>query len=223
MELFYPAAIQRPGPAGKVWAAPNTIDGIIEHSMQGALVSAWTVLDDESTNAQGSYIAASWTFSVGKDGRVYQHYALNLSPFHAGSKAQNLRLIGVEHEGGPPGNLSEPLTEPQIAASIALAKWIAEQGGFSLSRDVATRTLYEHGEVTATQCPSGRIPWDRYLQPVYHPPFAAFAYVGAGEQPWQHDYELRIQSQQVAPNLQTTYLGREGPDERYRIRVEDWE
>lgn len=199
-EVWYPQAVSRPGPSGKVWPIQNSIDGIIEHSMQGSLAGAYSVLDDESTNSQGAYVAASWHFSIAKDGAVYQHYALNLSPFHAGSKTQNLRLIGVEHEGGPPGNLSEPLTEAQIASSVDLAKWIAQQGEFDLSRDDANRTLYEHNNVSATQCPSGRIPWDRYFAPP--PPQGldlnviglnvATAYKGFDQENQQYVYEIRV-------------------------------
>jgi hypothetical protein len=68
MELWYPQAIRRPGPPGKVWPRANSIDGIVLHSMQGSLAGAYTVVDDEATNAQGAYLAASWTFSVAKSG-----------------------------------------------------------------------------------------------------------------------------------------------------------
>lgn len=156
---IYPAAVQRPGPAGKVWPDVNTVAGVICHSMQGNYdPGALSVLDDESLT-DNHYRAASWHFSILRDGTVIQHYALNASPFHAGNHAANARLIGIEHEGGPPDNLSEPLTAQQTVASVALVRWIAQQAGWAMARHI---TLLEHNETTSTVCPSGRIPWKWY-------------------------------------------------------------
>ena len=158
----YPHAIQRPGPAGKTWSTlgdRNAIGGVVLHSMQGSYEGALTVLDDESVTEQNAYRAASWHFSITKDGTVYQHYPVESAPFHAGSRYWNDRLIGIEHEGGAPGNLAEPLTEAQYAASIALVRWIARIGGWP----VEGGRLYAHNQVTATSCPSGRIDWSRYM------------------------------------------------------------
>ena len=127
--------------------------------MQGSLAGALTVLDDESVNEQNAYRAASWHFSIAKDGTVYQHYSLFETPFHAGSRWWNNRLIGIEHEGGAPGNLGEPLTEQQYAASTALVRWIASAGGWSVERS----RLYAHNQVTATSCPNGRMDWSRWM------------------------------------------------------------
>ena len=158
---YYPGAIQRPGPAGKVYPNVNTVEGVIMHSMQGNYEpGATSVLYDESVSNTNAYRAACWHFSILRDGTVYQHYALDACPFHAGNGVDNRRLIGIEHEGGPPWNLSEPLTEAQIVAGIALVRWIAQQAEWpDLARHVR---LLEHNETTATVCPSGRIPWGRY-------------------------------------------------------------
>jgi hypothetical protein len=231
VEFRYPHAIQRPGPRDKVWPGANNIEGIVLHSMQGSLAGGYSVLDDESTDAHGTYVAASWTFSIAKSGTVFQHYALDQSPFHAGSKAQNLRLIGVEHEGGPPGNLVEPLTEPQLAASIALARWVAQQGGFRLSRDAATRTLFEHRELAATLCPSGRIPWDRLLARANLDTAVvglnvATRYLGFDHERHTFDYELGVLNtfggeQHLGPNVALDYRGydQESGEYRYRLHV----
>jgi hypothetical protein len=184
--------------------------------MQGSLAGAYTVLDDESTSPHGAYIAASWTFSVTKAGEVFQHYALDKSPFHAGSKAQNLRLIGVEHEGGAPSNLSEPLTEPQIVASVALSQWIATQGGFALSRDPATRTLYEHRDVSATLCPSGRIPWERYLSP--EPPALDINVIGIHTRTQYLGFDSRRQTYEYELGMLNTFNGQ--PDLGLNVSVE---
>lgn len=165
MELWYPGALRRPGPDGKRWSEPNAVSGVICHSMQGGLVGAFSVLDDRTLINNRYYRAASWTFSVEQNGLVLQHYPLDQSPFQAGSYARNISLVGIEHEGGGPGNLSEPLTEPQVLASVMLVRWVAAQGGWALSRGPApARTLWEHNEVTGTLCPSGRIPWERYIE-----------------------------------------------------------
>ena len=163
-QRYYPQAIQMPGPPGKVYPEENTVEGVIMHSMQGDYTpGATSVLFDETVIAN-RYRAACWHFSILKDGTVYQHYALDKAPFHAGNGLNNRRLIGVEHEGGPPGNLSEPLTEAQVAAGVALLRWMATQAQWrELSR---ATTLWEHNESTGTVCPSGRIEWHRYVSPV---------------------------------------------------------
>ena len=160
-QRYYPGAIQYPGPAGKVYAEANTVDGAILHSMQGSWAGAQTVLYDENVDTSNRYRAACWHFSILRSGEVYQHYPLDASPFHAGNGVDNRRLIGIEHEGGPPGNLSEPLTAAQTVSSVALVRWIALTAGWeALTRH--TRLL-EHNETTSTQCPSGRIDWSRYM------------------------------------------------------------
>lgn len=154
----YPLAIQRPGPAGKVWPDRNAQIGSILHSMQGSLAGAFSVLDDVSLT-HDAYRAASWPFSIAKDGTVYQHYPIEASPFHAGSHEGNRLLTGIEHEGVP----GEELTEAQFQSSYALCVWLGQQGGYRPTRDQPARTLFEHNEWISTECPSGRIPWYRYV------------------------------------------------------------
>lgn len=151
---WYPQAIRRVGLPSKVWPEPNVHVGIIEHSAEGYESGLWAQLDGAAQ--------VSWHFTILKDGRVYQHYDLTASCWHAGSKTQNLRYIGIEHEGVS----GEPLTEAQVASSVALTKWIAAECMFAPVREpVAVRTLWEHREVpgSATTCPNGRIPWERYM------------------------------------------------------------
>ncbi len=144
----YPGAISHPGPASKVWPDVNTREGVIEHSLEGGLAAGLAQLDGA--------VEVSWHYTVAKDGRVYEHYPLTASCWHAGSHAQNARLIGVEHEGVA----GEPLTIAQRDASVKLTRWIAAQCGFPLTRH---DHLLEHNEVFATACPSGRIPWGYYV------------------------------------------------------------
>lgn len=149
---IYPAAIQRVGPDWKRWPDANTHQGAILHSMEGYEGGAWSQLDGPAQ--------ASWHFSVMKDGRAYQHYPIDQSPWHAGTKRGNTTLIGIEHEG----MVGEPLTNTQRDASVALVRWLAVECGWLMSRDPATRTLWEHREVGQTTCPNGRIPWEYYAE-----------------------------------------------------------
>ena len=81
-----------------------------------------------------------------------------------GDVRANIDLVGVEHEGGGPGNESEPLTVAQLEATIKLTAWMAAQ--FELTRferfgyhgRADAWLLVEHNEVgnTPTACPSGR-------------------------------------------------------------------
>lgn len=145
--MRYPEAIWQPGPAWKVWPERNAIAGVIEHSMEGEEEGAWSQLNGSAE--------VSWHFSVMYDGAVFQHYELDASPWHAGSKARNVTLIGVEHEG----RKGEPLTPAQVKSSVALTRWVARQGGWRMERH---KTLFEHNEVSSTSCPNGRIPWSAY-------------------------------------------------------------
>ena len=216
MNLFYPGAYQAPGPAGKVYPEGNTVEGVVLHSMQGSYEGALTVLMDESVTNTNRYRAACWHFSILRDGSVFQHYPLDAAPFHAGNGTDNKRLIGVEHEGGPPGNLSEPLTEAQVTSGVALVLWIKEQAGWpDLARHVR---LLEHGEVYSTSCPNGRIPWSRYALPQPLP---------GGEflpEPDLHDvakFWAAVAGGNVSPNVEITPVpAKRAGWERYEVEVQ---
>ena len=210
----YPAAIDRPGPDWKRWSDANVHTGAILHSAEGYEHGLWSQLDGPAQ--------AAWHFSVMQDGRVFQHYPIDQSPWHAGNKTGNVTLIGIEHEG----RIGEPLTAVQLAASKALVAWLGQTCGWTPTRDPASRTLFEHNEIGTTTCPNGRIPWSEYepapIPPVPMPMFS-FNYVGQGPETWMYDYELRLMTVQPAPNLTTVYMGKQGTDEVWRIRVEDWQ
>ena len=152
--MNYPPAVQRSGPGWKTGYPPiykNGGRGVVCHSMVGSYAGAM--------NRLASQDRASWHFSVTKAGTVYQHYRVDEITWHAGSPRWNQALIGIEHEGGAPGNESEPLTPAQRDASVALVRWLSQQCGFPLVRRVG---LWEHNELYQTACPSGRIPWQFY-------------------------------------------------------------
>lgn len=152
--VLYPDATQRAGPGWKQAYPPiykNACRGVVCHSMVGSYAGAMGRLDSQDR--------ASWHFSITKAGTVYQHYDTEVVAWHAGTPQWNQKLIGIEHEGGAPGNESEPLTAAQVAASTALVRWLSLQHGFPRVRGVG---LFEHRELYATACPSGRIPWGEY-------------------------------------------------------------
>lgn len=150
-ERWYPRAIRAyPGPARKVRGV-SAVRGFVGHSAEGwfgGLIYELGRSDRE----------AAWHFSILMDGRVLQHYAVDAMVWHGGStRAHN--MVGVEHEGVA----GEPLTPAQRDASVALARWLAEEWGWGqLRRRV---NLWEHNEVSdrKTDCPSGRIPWAAYV------------------------------------------------------------
>jgi len=159
MELWYPGARKWLGPSNKKRYGTNGVKGIVNHSAVGYSAG----LHHELVRADRG---AAWHFSVMQDGTVEQHYPLNSVLWHAADAFGNMNYIGIEHEGGfNPAN--EPLTVKQREASVKLCQWIAKQAGFSLSR-VDKKTLWEHNEIAdkATQCPSGRIPWQYYVDEV---------------------------------------------------------
>lgn len=150
--MTYPGAIWFPGPLWKKWPETNARAGVVLHSAEGYRAGL-------EAQIQGD--AVSWHFSVLKDGAVWQHYGLEDSCWHAGSRWWNQQLIGIEHEG----LAGEPLTDAQLQASVELVRWIAETCGWAPSREYRNKTLWGHSEISLTQCPSGRIPWERYTLP----------------------------------------------------------
>ena len=161
-ETWLDFCARRPGPSWKV-GYPGVsrrtlaqIEGEVDHSMEGYRRGAYAVLD--------GIRQASWTFSVYRVGPPEQHYPLEAIPWHAGlpgdrrqdtSLIGNLTLVGMEHEG-----LREPLTESQFAWSVRISRAIRDLCPSVGARPPALRAnLFEHNWLSATNCPSGRIPW----------------------------------------------------------------
>lgn len=129
-------------------------EGICAHSMEGSLAAAFGELNNPDR-------MASWTFSVAKNGDVYQHVDTSNIAWTNGSKLANKKFWGIEHEGVA----GEPLTDPQRNATTALMGWLLDSVGLQPVRHL---TLFEHNEMTAygaaaTACPSGRIPWPEII------------------------------------------------------------
>lgn len=170
MSRWYPFAVVHAGPAWKRYAGTNPNKGVVLHSAEGYKAGVHSELARSDRRAQ-------WHFTVYMDGLVEQHHPLSAILAHAadwgsdndGANA-NGELIAIEHEGVA----GQPLTVKQREASVALVKWIAEQGGWEPSR-TTNKTLWEHRELsdTGTSCPSDRIPWAYYtvrIAPVQKPP-----------------------------------------------------
>ncbi len=79
--LWYPGAVRVPGPAGRVSGSPQPKHGAVYHSMVGSVTVAQT--------------AVSWHFTVFKDGRVQQHYAVTAWCWHAGNRERTRDLFGI--------------------------------------------------------------------------------------------------------------------------------
>lgn len=167
MSNWYPLATVFAGPAWKAYGGTNPNKGVVCHSAEGYKAGLRSELLNPNRRAQ-------WHFSVYKDGAVDQHWPLTAVLAHGadwgndndGANA-NGELIAIEHEG----KAGEPLTTAQREASVALVRWIAEQGRWEPSR-TTNKTLWEHRELsdTGTACPSDRIPWQHYiLKPVAKP------------------------------------------------------
>ncbi len=139
--------------------------GEVKHSAVGFLPAIFSQLDGPTQ--------VSWHFSIAFNGTIYQHYPVAGICWHAGSARWNIDTVGIEHEGGAPGNENEPLTVAQTVATTQLTAWLAEQfgrtGGYARYPAAAQWWLLEHRQIHATACPSGRIPWDAILQALSGP------------------------------------------------------
>lgn len=160
--MRYPLARWEPAPVFKTYQEPNKMLGVVCHSSEGYKSAMRKRLYDVNQ-------PYSWHFSVYQDGTVEQALEIEASAWHGGNKKVNTSLVGIEHEGVA----GEPLTEPQEAASVALVRWLALECHFSLKRPPEPSCgLWEHNEVVEwiipnagpTACPSGRIPWEKYLE-----------------------------------------------------------
>ena len=155
-ELWFPGAEPLPGPARKTSGTSWPKQGVVMHSAEGS----WPGLRSVLMARDGG----SWHFSNLKDGRLYQHYPIDVIAWHA--RGGNTKYVGVEHEG----KAGEPLTELQISNAVGLIRWMKEVCEWDdLSRVRPDGNMVEHNEVGrennyVTACPSrGRIPWVKIM------------------------------------------------------------
>jgi hypothetical protein len=174
-EQWIPFCEIRPGPDWKQgytffrgYANENWGKGAVVHSMEGPYQAALGVLDGSEQS--------SWTVSIRKVGPPVQHYPIHSITWHcgrygddAGLYAGNACLLGIEVEG----DKYEPMTLSQIAWLIKVLAWYwkrqklgepSRPGRFQtiLIREapkIDNDELWEHREISPTDCPSDRIPW----------------------------------------------------------------
>ena len=147
-EGIFDGAIWLPGPTWKVgytvFGRTSQKRGVVDHSADGPLQATLGVLNGPRT--------ASWQFT--NDDDLYQHYSINDVCWHAGYEANRV-CVGVENTG------KGPLTERQYNNLLRLHRWLKVQGVLTVCE--RRIDLWEHNEWMATDCPSGRIPWERLI------------------------------------------------------------
>lgn len=157
-----PGPLERRGYGGVTSLPLGRKEGEVKHSTEGSLAAALGVFTDPTRQA-------SWHFTLPKQGpiRAYQHFELEDITWHCGlpgderhdtSLIGNITLIGEEHEG----RAGEPLTAWQVENSIALSRDIRALCP-AIGVPKLRENLWEHGWLSGTACPSGRIPWDAII------------------------------------------------------------
>lgn len=162
-----PFALWYPGPTDKVNPWPRIGKGAVLHSAEGSLGAALARLEDDALPAPGQPdLRVSWHFTVALDGTILQHYELEAQTWHA-TATGNPYYVGIEHEGSV---ATGPETDAQVQSDIRLCRWIASVDGWpAFTRDGDGRTLWEHNQLFATACPSGRIRWPDILKELNMP------------------------------------------------------
>ena len=126
------------------------------HSMVGSLAAVKNRFLNPAEEASAHFLYP-------REGIPTQMVDSGDAAWHSGNYLANLHFHGFEFEGGAYGNLSEPLTENQIEWGIKITRWLRDVHN-TPKVYVRRETLWEHNEVQATSCPSGRIPWERLIQ-----------------------------------------------------------
>ncbi len=155
---------RRPGPEWKTgytgvpFRTLGEVEGVVDHSEEGAQAGAYSVLDGPEQS--------SWTFSLPKFSEPIQHYSLEKITWHCGlpgdrrqdtSLIGNLTLVGKEHEG----KKGEPWTENQIHWSAKIDVALRQLcPAFGANPPTLRLNQWEHNWLSATSCPSGRNPWN---------------------------------------------------------------
>ncbi len=133
----------RDGPTQKTYGTICAREGLVLHSMEGWLAGSFAELDKPDRSA-------SWTFSLGLDGVLYQHFPVTASTWASGNAVANTRFNALELEGLS----SMPINDAQIAT---LTRLVAELG-YSRGQLYEHRQVWNMAEPNAgpTACPSER-------------------------------------------------------------------
>jgi hypothetical protein len=103
---------------------------------------------------------------INLDGPPWQFVDFDDAAWHAGGNLPglgefaNLFCWGIEFEGGFP--TPSPITDYQIEQALLLFEWLATRYAFTWKAE-RRLDLWEHREVYATACPSGRIRWPEII------------------------------------------------------------
>ena len=205
---------RRPGPEWKQGYGTGDrtlaqIEGVVDHSMEGYMAGAYSVLDGPRQS--------SWTFSIPKVGEPVQHYPLEKITWHAGlpgdrrtdtSLIGNLTLGGKEHEGVA----GEPWTENQLwwSAKIDVAmRVLCPQYG----KNPPTLRLntFWHTWLSATSCPSGR-----------NPDEGKFALINEWEDEMDEAEMIRLIKKEIKFALQVDHDNREGFNQFNEDLIKTW-
>ena len=149
-------AVRISGPAWKVYAEPNTGDGIVCHSAEGTRASTEASLLNPDRDA-------SWMFFVAYDGTLIQYYPVTASTWTSGNKKANTSTWNTELEGfaGQAANELQTLCLLHLYDEWMLLK---DKQLTRAGTVLDTKTLWEHKEVWdwgtpnagPTACPSNR-------------------------------------------------------------------
>lgn len=170
----YPEATQEPwvynsgnGPA--YYKGTNKPVAVVIHVMQG-----WANTGVQW--ARQGYNQASWTFTVRRDGKIWQHLSFADGGYHAGIQSPpkprpswklwkgssvnvNNYTIGIEHEGFS----GEPFPDVQLRASAKLCRWILLHLGQPADRDHVIGH-FEVDSVDRPNDPGPTFPWAKYME-----------------------------------------------------------
>lgn len=159
---FLDWATKFPGISDKQYSEPNQGLALVGHSIVGSYESALGRFMSTAKDANGNYTdhaAASVMFILRKTGELVQMYPVTASTWTTGGRVANTTMWAIEAEGGPLSNVSEPLTDGQVATLLRLSDEFTARTGRKV---VKGSTFREHGEVAkalsypATACPSNR-------------------------------------------------------------------
>jgi hypothetical protein len=172
-ETWIPGFDRAPGPPEKqgYYLLPrrglNFIEGDVKHSAEGSMAGLRGELWRPGRRA-------SWHFSIPKaalrsGAPGEQHYPLEAIAWHCGVKGDidtlteligNVTLAGIEHEG----KAGEPLTAHQVRATVAISRFLREHTFAGTRPPALAVNLWEHAWLSATACPSGRVPWGAIVE-----------------------------------------------------------
>ncbi len=141
------------------------IEGEVNHSAEGSMGALLGEIMHPTRQA-------SWTFSIGQDGRIVEHYSFESITWHAGVMGDlvtatevkgNVALVGKEHAGVA----GQKITGAQEDASVRITNFVREHSHAGSKPPQTRVNLWEHNWIKpGTACPSRRIDWTTYINKI---------------------------------------------------------